>query len=112
MRLYKCMDCGCVFEPEEAKLTDMIYGQKDLRGNKYVICPVCESDDLDYGNPCEWCRSQIGEHWLGTFLACDKCYQLIMAACSKTVNDFADKHGMEYRTAKEWFIGWVEEVTK
>jgi len=107
-RLYKCNDCGRIAEREEMSWTDLIYDQKDLRGFVHPICPACGSDDIDYGESCEYCQADIGEEWLGNFLVCEKCNRILMASVEEAVQDYAAKNQTDYSTAKEWFLGWAE----
>ena len=109
MRLYKCNECGGIYEREEMKWTDYKYDEKDLRGFQWPVCPRCGSENVDFGSSCEWCNADLASEFLGDMYVCKKCFDQIVADVTKTVDEFASKSGIEYSTAKEWFIGWAEE---
>ena len=107
MRLYKCGNCGHVMERDEVDWRREKYDEPTF--DEYPFCPRCGSDDIEFGQSCEYCEADIAESWLGSFQVCQKCKELILTDIEKNIDGFAQDRAIDYKTAKEWFLGWAEE---
>lgn len=106
MRLYKCNNCGALMEREEVAWHREKYDEPAF--SMYPSCRACGSDDITVGESCEWCDADLAVGDLGAFHVCAKCRELILGDISKEVDEFAHRRGVDYLTAKEWFIGWAD----
>ena len=109
MVLYKCLECGGIFEHEDMKWTSYSYSMPRLDGLEFPVCPSCGSEDVDSGEACEQCGEAIGDEWLGSLQLCKKCKEGILDEVENSIDQFAQDHRVDYATAKEYFLGWSEE---
>lgn len=110
MRLYRCDDCGRIYEREEMDWTDQIYDQKDLRGFVYPVCPHCGSDQVEAGHSCDVCETNMGEVWMGDILVCNTCKEHILKSVTARVEALAKDEKLSFDEARDWIIGWAESV--
>lgn len=109
MRMYVCLECGGIFEHKDMKWTNRTYDLERLDGMVFPVCPSCGSEDVDSGEVCERCGEAIGDEWLGEVQVCRKCKEAVLDEIEETIDQFAQDRSIDYKTAKEYFLGWSEE---
>lgn len=102
MRLYKCDECGAVFDIPGIRYEHHteLAGMPGPKDREELVCPVCESDYITEGHECVRC---------GGFVK----YGDFCTDCLNELDAFLDKHvrqamNLERDELESMIVEWIE----
>ena len=107
MKIYKCTDCGAIFEAEEAGVLIDDPGDKvslPEGAYEYMVCPKCGSDAIDEGEICRLCGKDLEEK--AGF--CKKCLGIILDRWGDFVEEFMNP-GDDFIETEDALIEYLAE---
>lgn len=100
MSMYKCLNCGAVFE-DKCEVIDYVDGRPAY---KYLVCPDCLTDDIEELTLCRCGREYITDEQD----RCDQCEREIGEAMSRARNQIMNGCNVGFQQATEDIVWWIE----